>query len=640
MSKELTNRKIYPRNLTARSETLVRGNSILTRPESGVENSYPGLEFDQRNIDKRFFPGLSFEFHAYEESAFVRAVEKESTGETSNLNDDDLTAGVFLWAIFGVHGKVIDSQKLYPLDLTGMNGLECWRYIRDLEEGPVSLLMGPSRPINTRPFTAETLAFFATEASNGNERIQRDSNGRIAYAILNGQRRRYLDAEGVIDPDAYEPGDLTLSLCAPWQYDFRDCGCFYWASNKPDIVGVRPDAPKIANFQRVRDQADPTAPIRDAAGWAAVEYNHVEMIQDWEALNTVIDGVETDSFELKKPHQIPSSDIISRDEVIRRLRYLATVEHGLMVEYLYAQYSIKTEMDRPNSAGLPQMLFDARRSILSIAIDEMRHLRWVNEILRELNEPVELGRFTSLEDFDNDSRTLSHDFSLEPLSSSRLDWFIEIEAPSQALNVQRDPGTIDGLYTRLLMNIEQGNDFTEVEKAKISHILKLIIDEGQDHFKRFKQIKEQLSGVDESTYLQLPSSPKELPADHPAKAYETIADQCYQLVLQTLDYVFEVGGAQISEMLSAARHAMYALDDAALAVTSLGGAPLFALPSTTGVELSSIVTDKDDSQKANLTNQIEPHATKIIEYAKSVDGSLANSILLRYEKMIAELNDF
>ena len=46
------NWKIFPRNLTAKSDYIVKGNSSGTRPESGVDNCYPGLEFDQRNLDK------------------------------------------------------------------------------------------------------------------------------------------------------------------------------------------------------------------------------------------------------------------------------------------------------------------------------------------------------------------------------------------------------------------------------------------------------------------------------------------------------------------------------------------------------------------------------------------------------------
>src|SRR5437870_3820417 len=56
--------KIFPRNLTARAGYLVAGNPVVTRPEDAVANCFPGLEVDIRNLDRRFFPGLVFEFVA------------------------------------------------------------------------------------------------------------------------------------------------------------------------------------------------------------------------------------------------------------------------------------------------------------------------------------------------------------------------------------------------------------------------------------------------------------------------------------------------------------------------------------------------------------------------------------------------
>src|SRR5258706_6238652 len=57
-------RKILPRNLTARAAYRVAGNPDITRPEDSVGNCYPGLDTDLRNLDRRFFPGLVFEFVA------------------------------------------------------------------------------------------------------------------------------------------------------------------------------------------------------------------------------------------------------------------------------------------------------------------------------------------------------------------------------------------------------------------------------------------------------------------------------------------------------------------------------------------------------------------------------------------------
>jgi hypothetical protein len=50
--------RIFPQNLTAQAAYNVLGNPPSTRPESGVANCYPGLEYDHRNLDCRFLPGL------------------------------------------------------------------------------------------------------------------------------------------------------------------------------------------------------------------------------------------------------------------------------------------------------------------------------------------------------------------------------------------------------------------------------------------------------------------------------------------------------------------------------------------------------------------------------------------------------
>ena len=36
------------------------------------------------------------------------------------------------------------------------------------------------------------------------------------------------------------PGELTQGLCSPWQNDYRECSCYYWASSRPDYINVEP----------------------------------------------------------------------------------------------------------------------------------------------------------------------------------------------------------------------------------------------------------------------------------------------------------------------------------------------------------------------------------------------------------------
>src|SRR5262249_29790658 len=94
--------KIVARNLTARADYLVRGNPMNSRTESGVNNSFPGLEFDQRPLDERFFPGLRFEFHR-PDGAIVAAMPLTATQRARGLFDADSspTRPLFLWFLYG-----------------------------------------------------------------------------------------------------------------------------------------------------------------------------------------------------------------------------------------------------------------------------------------------------------------------------------------------------------------------------------------------------------------------------------------------------------------------------------------------------------------------------------------------------------
>src|SRR4029079_14287805 len=51
----------------------------------------------------------------------------------------------------------------------------------------------------------------------------------------------FVPGSAVISPDLADPGELTQGLCSPWQNDFRECSCYYWASARPDFVNVEPN---------------------------------------------------------------------------------------------------------------------------------------------------------------------------------------------------------------------------------------------------------------------------------------------------------------------------------------------------------------------------------------------------------------
>jgi hypothetical protein len=125
-----------------------------------------------------------------------------------------------------------------------------------------------------------------------------DNSGALRYAVLCRDRARYLDRDGVIDPEAYPPGELTKTMCAPWVYDFRDCYCFYWASNKPDVVQDRHepvrDVGRYVNFLR-RNRSDRSP---DTVCWSErrqAELTYADLVQGgWhDKLPIVLDDRET-----------------------------------------------------------------------------------------------------------------------------------------------------------------------------------------------------------------------------------------------------------------------------------------------------------------------------------------------------------
>ena len=88
--------RIIPQNLTAQAAYNVAGNPPSTRPESGVGNCFPGLEYDHRTLDTRFFPALVFAYVASGPNlgAMLTAIDRSDRAQLSAPSDflDELAA--------------------------------------------------------------------------------------------------------------------------------------------------------------------------------------------------------------------------------------------------------------------------------------------------------------------------------------------------------------------------------------------------------------------------------------------------------------------------------------------------------------------------------------------------------------------
>ncbi len=496
--------KIFPRNLTARAAHQVAGNPDNSRPEDAVANCYPGLELDVRNLDRRFFPGLLFNFVARRDTS-APYTQPTRYGAllvyTDQFNDLDLlppyleeiAPGTREWlaplasALFadlrGDKGaaladgdwyidwleqgskRIVMNRRTDEGEVAPMDGLDVWRIVRGLEFAPMTLGLR-----------------------------RRDVVGHME---LKGWRRQFTHPRTGVINLAYQPGEMLQSLCSPWQHDFRDCSCHYWASNRPDIVHgevypgepVLPDGrsedPLRATLLLDWMRADHSRALAAGAQNTYVanrpfQMDHYQINRTWQILNIVINNTEIgDSWTpLQVGTAIPYE---SPAELGRALKCeLAPLEMTLALEYLYARFSLLAPEECP--ADLPMMADDmlfARHVLILVAVAEMEHLRAVNEMLWLLHDakllpdfepvltPAEWVRISA--GGDRRRRMLRR---LEPAT---LDDFIAVERPS---------GMIDGAYARVIATLRQ-----PAYPKDLLQIGERVVADGTQHYQQFRDLR-------------------------------------------------------------------------------------------------------------------------------------------------------
>ena len=555
--------KIVPRNLTARAAYVVRGNPVNSRPESGVDNCYPGLEFDQRNLEQHFFPGLYFEFQRTDGAVVGRTIPVNRILQQIGVSNSDFSSDTpyFLWYLYGRAG----GAQADLVTCSGKPGVVAWHAVRDLLPGRVAIVIGPGAAATLDPDAARTAlqaALGAQDAAQGSL-VMRDAAGRPSYAVLSAERAAYL-IDGVVDAGTYEPGELTKTMCSPWTFDFRDCLCYYWAANKPDLVESADGAQPFAYYMRADRDTDP--PAQDSPTWEGrrdASVSQQSLLQAWHTLPVVIGNRETRPALFLTP-----------DQVVAEITYLATVEHALAVEYLYAMYSLSAGRDEPSAqAGeTAARVFAASRGVFAIALDEMRHFLWANQLLAMLNAPPSTERARIIAEApDPESgrkvfpegmkRYLNEPFALRPLTPDVLDHFIRIEAPSQAINQG-----LDGMYVELLQSVrDQPARFAQ--RDRMIPLLKLLIDEGSAHHRRLVGLRELLAGIAPQDYLRTPASsaPSLL-----QKHYLDLCDTYYQTVLDAIQISASLGERCGGNLMRGAIRSMHCLDDLAWTLADAG----------------------------------------------------------------------
>lgn len=208
-------------NLTAQLFYRGAGNPYSILPRAAISNCFPGLEFDFRNLWRRTFKEITLS----ENDNYVLA----------DTTPDHLT-GRRLVAINGYPtmvrgvGPVFPGGDNVPLatadNPSGAVFMEWSNLIAGLKLQPGDIVQAQ--------FTSgpAPLPVMVTKA----DLADKDKYPVFALSVNNFFRT----GRAEISENMVMPGELTHGLCAPWQNDYRECACYYWAASRPDYVNVEP----------------------------------------------------------------------------------------------------------------------------------------------------------------------------------------------------------------------------------------------------------------------------------------------------------------------------------------------------------------------------------------------------------------
>jgi hypothetical protein len=582
--------RIIPQNLTAQAAYNVAGNPPGTRPESGVANCFPGLEYDHRGLETRFFPGLLLIYVAEGPQQGIMVSDVVPADPALQTPPEAMTDAALQQLGIGLNqlGRALSadggwfiaavSQGGVTINLAGgdgespappLDGLTAWRLIRSLRPELVTLTLA-TRPEPPPP-------------ANPGDQPEAPAPQTMQLA---GWRRTYTDPQsGVIDA-VYQPGELTQSLCSPWTHDFRDCSCTYWASNHPDIVfpaiarteptqpGGRPTDPSLQiplNWLRDPDFPDMHAQALPSQGAnRPFEMSYYQINHRWQDLPIVLEGHESDGFYVprsaRRDHAEPFT---SDDELIARIRELAGLEHLVALLYLYALFSVidEDEATAASDGRWPTLTADVRftRSVLmEVAIGEMQHLRSANRLLwglaEQLGRPVEpsvippaLALPAAMAAPTDSAAPVGQPEQpggqrgpqparLAPLALETVDLFI---------NIERSSAFIDGQYARVTATLRQPRF-----RPYLFELASTIADEGEEHFLKFRSIREVLApyGTQDPVYLRAVQE-GDPTSDEVASALDT-----YREMLDLLVKGYHREKAANQEALGEARLLMFSLN--------------------------------------------------------------------------------
>ncbi|GLR83339.1 hypothetical protein [Bradyrhizobium iriomotense] len=227
--------RLRPVNKSAELLYKAAGNPISSHPITAIGNCCPGLEFDFRAVWRRLFAGITLVEH---DNLVVDADPefRQLRGRRLLMIDGHkVVTRIKGPKTSNPIGSAVETNEDNP------QGVICMEWSNSLAR----VLTDKAGEKVTCVFSDEKwgprTALRKYPEGDPDEDSEETENPEYQVKTIERQlkiRNFFEDGSAVVSETLAEAGELTQGLCSPWQNDFRECSCYYWASSRPDYVNV------------------------------------------------------------------------------------------------------------------------------------------------------------------------------------------------------------------------------------------------------------------------------------------------------------------------------------------------------------------------------------------------------------------
>ncbi|WP_196891903.1 hypothetical protein [Aureivirga marina] len=249
-----------------------KGNPLTILSKTAISNCFPGLEFDFRNLWRRALKGILL----IENNNYV-------------LDADEEFRSLIHHRLVGIEGKPTMVPTYGPTMPNGPsiplitkdnpNGVSFMEWSNNMaamlqNQGKkvkcyFTAKESPEEVVVTEEMLAEAdKAYEAKKKKHKKEKVPMESivllntisfvkdekipshlvDTPLPLKVVELEVNKIFEGNSAAFTDTIiEPGDLTQGLCAPWQNDYRECACYYWAATRPDFVNVLPNSKGLSS---------------------------------------------------------------------------------------------------------------------------------------------------------------------------------------------------------------------------------------------------------------------------------------------------------------------------------------------------------------------------------------------------------